>query len=132
MPESEPEPIVYVDTWKIREGKLGEYKDAARELVHFVAENEPQLIAYNVYIDEESNHATVIQIHPDSASIEFHMKVAGPQFGRFIELYETGGTIEVHGRPADHVLDRMRQMGQQFGVTVDVKERYAGFARLVR
>jgi quinol monooxygenase YgiN len=131
MPESELEPIVYVDNWKIRDGKLGEFKDAARQFVDFVAESEPQLIAYNVYIAEESNHATVIQIHPDSASIEFHMKVAGPQFGRFIELYETGGTIGVHGSPTDHVLDRMRQMGQQLGVTVDVKELYAGFVRLL-
>ncbi len=129
MPESEP--IVFIDTWKIREGKLAAFKDAAREFVDFVAENEPQLIAYNVYIDEQTNHSTVIQIHPDSDSIEFHMKVAGPQFGRFIELYEPGGRIDVHGRPADHVLDRMRQTGQEFGVTVDVKERYAGFARLV-
>ena len=83
MPE--PEPIIFIDTWKIREGKLAAFKDAAR-----------------------------------------------PEFGRFMELYEPGGRIDVHGRPADHVLDRMRQMGQQFGVTVDVKERYAGFARLLR
>jgi quinol monooxygenase YgiN len=130
MPEAEP--IIFIDTWKLREGKLGAFKDAAREFVDFVAKNEPQLIAYNVYIDEESNHSTVIQIHPNSASIEFHMKVAGPQFGRFIELYEPGGKIDIHGRPADDVLDRMRQMGQQFGVTVGVKERYAGFAGLMR
>jgi hypothetical protein len=130
MPE--PEPIIFIDTWKLREGKLGAFKDAAREFVDFVAKNEPQLIAYNVYIDEESNHSTVIQIHPDSASIEFHMKVAGPQFGRFIQLYEPGGKIDVHGRPSDDVLDRVRQMGQQFGVTVGVKERYAGFAGLLR
>ncbi len=127
MPE--PEPILFIDTWKIREGKLAAFKDATREFVDFVAENEPQLIAYNVYIDEESNHSTVVQIHPDSESIEFHMNVAGPQFGRFIELYEPGGRIEIHGRPADHVLGRMRQMAQQLGVAVIVKEHYAGFAR---
>lgn len=55
------------------------------------------MIAYNVYVDEESNHATVVQIHPDSESIEFHLEVAGPQFGRFMELYERGRRIEVHG-----------------------------------
>jgi quinol monooxygenase YgiN len=124
-----PEPIVVVDTWRIREGKLDVFKDAAREFVDFVAENEPQLIAYSVYVDDESNSSTVVQIHPDSKSIEFHLNVAGPQFGRFMELYESGGRIEIHGRPADHVLERMRQMAQQLGVTVIVKEHYAGFAR---
>jgi quinol monooxygenase YgiN len=125
----EREPVMFIDTWRIREGKLDAFKDAARAFVDFVAENEPQLIAYNVYVDEESNHSTVVQIHPNSESIEFHMEVAGPQFGHFMELYEPGGRIEVHGRPADHVLERMRQMAQQFGVTVAVKEPYAGFAR---
>jgi quinol monooxygenase YgiN len=130
MPELEP--IMFIDTWRIRDGELDAFKDAARGFVDFVAENEPQLIAYSVYVDEESNQSTVLQIHPDSESIEFHLEVAGPQFGRFMELYEPGGRIEVHGRPADHVLERMRQMAQQFGVTVLVKERYAGFARLLR
>jgi quinol monooxygenase YgiN len=126
------EPIIFVDTWKIGEGKLDAFKDATREFVDFVAESEPQLIAYQVYIDEESNHSTVVQIHPDSESIEFHMNVAGPQFGRFMDLYEPGGRIEVHGRPAPRVLNGMRELAQQFGVTVVVKERYAGFARLSR
>ncbi len=124
-----PEPVIFVDTWKIREGRLEEFKDAAREFVEFVSEHEPQLIAYNVYVDEQSHHSTVLQIHPDSESIEFHMKIAGPHFGRFMELYEPGGRIAVHGRPADHVLDRMRQMAQQFGVTVVVKDLCAGFGR---
>jgi quinol monooxygenase YgiN len=124
-----PEPIMLIDTWKIRDGKLDAFKDAAREFVDFVAENEPQLIAYDVYIDEDSNHSTVVQIHPDSESIEFHMEVAGPRFGRFMALYEPGGGIEVHGRPTARVLDRKRETAQQFRVTVVVKERYVGFAR---
>jgi quinol monooxygenase YgiN len=123
------EPIILIDKWKIREGKLEEFKDAARDFVDFVFENEPQLIAYNVYVDEESNQCTVVQIHPQSESIDFHMEVAGPRFGRFMELYEPGGRIEVHGRPADHILERMQQTARQFGVAVVLKELYAGFAR---
>jgi hypothetical protein len=80
------EPVMFIDTWRIRKGKLDAFKDAARAFVDFVADNEPQLIAYTVYVDEESNHSTVVQIHPNSESIEFHMEVAGPQFGRFMEL----------------------------------------------
>jgi hypothetical protein len=53
------------------------------------------------------------------------MEVAGPQFGRFMEVYEPGRRIEVRGRPSDHVLERIRQMAQQFGVTVAVKQPYA-------
>jgi quinol monooxygenase YgiN len=122
-------PIVFTDLWRIRDGRLQEFKDAAREFVEFVSKNEPQLIAYNVYIDEENRQSTVIQIHPNSESIEFHMKVAGPQFGKFMELYEPGGRIQVHGRPADHVVEQMRQMAQQAGVSVTLMDLHAGFAR---
>jgi hypothetical protein len=124
-----PEPINFVDTWKIRDGRLKELKDAARAFVDFVAENEPRVIAYNVYVDEVSGRSTVVQIHPDSESIEQHIKVAGPHFGRFMELYEPGGTIEIHGRPAGHLLEQMQQIAQQFGVTITVKEPFAGFTR---
>ena len=68
MPEREP--VVFIDTWRIRNGKLDAFKDAARAFVDFVAAHEPQLIAYNVYVDEQSNNTTVAQIHPDSESIE--------------------------------------------------------------
>lgn len=122
-------PIIFVDTWTIRDGRLEELKDAARAFVDFVSENEPRLIAYSVYVDENDSRSTVVQIHPDSESIELHMKVAGPHFGRFMELYESGGTIEIHGRPADHVLEHMQQIAQQFGVTIIVREPFAGFVR---
>jgi hypothetical protein len=49
------EPILYVDTSEIREGKLEELKTAMNELVEFVETNEPGLIAYNVYLNEDGS-----------------------------------------------------------------------------
>jgi quinol monooxygenase YgiN len=93
---AEPEPIVVVDTWKIREGELDAFKDAAREFVDSVAENEPRLIAYDVYIDEERSHSTVIQIQPDSASTEFHMNSRGRSSA---VMNRTGAAVR-HPEPA--------------------------------
>ena len=82
------EPIVYIDTSEIRAGKLEELKTAMKELVKFVEANEPRLIAYNVYLEEDGTRMTVVHLHPDSASLEFHMKVAGPAFPKFVAVHQ--------------------------------------------
>ncbi|HEV8338770.1 MAG TPA: hypothetical protein VGR25_03825 [bacterium] len=122
--------IVYIDRSEIREGRLEELKTAMAELVNFVRTNEPRLFAYNVYLNEEGTRMTVVQFHPDSASLEFHMEVAGrlfPKFAEFIKLL----AIEVYGEPDAPLLDQLRQKAQMLGDgTVLVQGLYAGFARL--
>ena len=78
------EPIVYIDTSEIQRGKLEALKSAMSELVKFVETSEPSLIAYNAYLNEEGTRMTVVHVHRDSASLEFHMKVAGSVFPKFV------------------------------------------------
>ena len=123
------EPIVYIDTSEIREGALEELKRAMNELVIFVEANEPRLIAYNVYIKGDGTRMTVVHVHRDSASLEFHMKVAGqafPKFAQFIELL----TIDVYGKLSDDLLEQVRQKARILGNgAVLVHESCVGFAR---
>lgn len=124
------EPVFYIDKSEIRHGKLDELKAAIIELADFVAANEPQLISYNFYFDEEGTRMTVVGVHPDSASMEFHMKVAGPAFRRFTEYINLSG-IEVYGEVSDTLLKQLRQKAQMLGSgTVLVDRLYAGFSRL--
>jgi hypothetical protein len=58
------EPIVIIDSSEIREGKHEELKTAINELVGVVEANEPQTIAYNVYLQEDGIRMTVVQVHP--------------------------------------------------------------------
>jgi hypothetical protein len=123
------EPIVFIDSSEIREGKLDELKAAIADLVEFVETSEPHPIAYNVYLNEAGTRMTVVQIHPDSASVEFHMEVAGPAFTRFVELIELS-TMDVYGKPSDALLEQLRQKVRMLGTaTVIVHELHAGFAR---
>jgi len=123
------EPIVYIDSSEIREGNLEELKKAMNELVEFVEANEPRLIAYNVYFKEDGTRMSVVHVHPDSASLEFHMKVAGPLFPKFAEFIKLL-TIDVYGKPTDDLVEQMRQKAQMLGNgTVLVHDLHAGFAR---
>jgi hypothetical protein len=123
------QPIIYIDCSEIREGKLEELKTAMSELVGLVKANEPRLIAYNVYLAEDGARMTVVHVHPDSASLEFHMKVAGPSFPKFVEFIKLL-TIDVYGEPGDNLVEQMRRKAQMLGNgTVLVHGLHAGFAR---
>jgi hypothetical protein len=124
------EPIVYIDRSEILDGKLEELKEAIGGLVEFVDVHEPQLISYGFFINEGAGRLTVVAVHPDSASLEFHMEIAGPEFRKMTEFIDLK-TIEVYGRPSDKALNQLRQKAEVLGEggSVVVQESQAGFAR---
>ena len=124
-----PLPIVYIDTSTIRDGKLEELEAAMEHLAAFVEANVPQLISYGFFLDQNSTEMTVVAVHPDSASLEFHLDVGADEFRKFADLIDLS-RIEVYGAVSDAVLERLHRKAQMLGgETVAVHELYAGFAR---
>jgi hypothetical protein len=123
-------PIFYLDRSDVRPGAVADLRRAVSELVDFVESREPQLISYGFYIDEEASTMTVAAIHPDSASLELHLAVGGPEFrkvGQFITLR----AIEVFGEPSRAALEQLQQKAAMLGdAQVIVRSADAGFARL--
>ncbi len=122
--------IVYVDRSEVRAGRLEDLKTATKELAQFVEANEPRLVSYDVYFEDGGTRMTVIHVHHDSESLEFHMKVAGPLFAPFAELVRLS-SIDVYGRPSDAVVRQLQRKAEMLGgATVTVHGHHAGFARL--
>lgn len=122
-------PLVAIDSSEIREGKIDELKTGLMELVEFVEANEAEPIAYSIYIDEAGSRMTVMQIHPSSASMELHMRLAGPIFQKFTELVVLS-RIDFYGTPSDALLKQMHEKAELLGnAPVVVNELHAGFAR---
>jgi len=123
------EPIVVIDTSEILDGKLPEVETVIKELAAFVESSESRPISYNVYLNDDRTRMTVVQVHPDSASMEFHMKVAGPAFAKFEGLIRLS-TMDVYGTPSDELLEQMQQKVRMLGnAIVTLHERHAGFDR---
>ncbi len=100
-----------------------------KELVDFVEANEPRLIAYTVYFNGDGTRMTVVHVHPDTASLEYHMEVAGPVFHRFVELV-TLSSIQIYGEPSEKVLELSREKARLLGNgEVAADALHAGFAR---
>jgi hypothetical protein len=52
--------VVYVDRFQLREGRLDDFKRYATEVTAFVEENEPGVISFSYYVDEEGSRGTAI------------------------------------------------------------------------
>lgn len=129
------DPLIYVSTWKIKEGKLDELKEFSRELLGHIEAREPRLIAMNVFINDAGTEMTSIQVHPDNASMESHLGVVNQILGEDMnEWVERGGLIEpvraeIFGTPGPALLESDRPRIEA-GVPYFVKStNIAGFTR---
>ena len=123
------QPLVYIDISHVREGALEELKSAIGELTDFVESHEPQIVSYSVYFSRDGSQMTVIHVHADSASLDFHMDVAGPRFGSFADLL-TLSSIRIFGEPSakavQQLTDKVRLLGSG---EVTVHPLHTGFGR---
>ncbi|HLF74775.1 MAG TPA: antibiotic biosynthesis monooxygenase [Anaerolineales bacterium] len=129
------EPLIYISTWRIKEGRLEDFKRFIREMVEIYRTNEPQLIAFNVFLNEEETEMTSIQVHPDADSMDFHMQVLERALGE--EMSDWVGRadfiepkhIEIYGTPSAGLLEADQPLVES-GIARSVKPLLlAGFTR---
>ena len=122
-------PIVYVDSSKIREGKFDKLKMAMKDLAAFVEANMPRILSYAFFLNDDQTQMTVVAIHPDSASLEFHLDTGAAEFRKFATLLNLL-KIDVYGRVSESVISRLEEKAEALGSgTLTIHEFYAGFTR---
>jgi hypothetical protein len=125
-------PILYIDVSDIRPGKLDTVKALVTDLVAFAEANEPQLLGYDFFVDEVEETLTCVALHPDSASMEFHMDVGWAKFRAFSEHIDQR-SIDVYGEASENVIARLRQKIEMLGRGTVARHRlHAGFSRIFR
>ena len=92
----------------------------------FVEAHEPRLIAFNEYVNEDHSQVSVVQFHPDAASMEFHMGVVGDHARQaYAQTLETTTGIQVFGTPTGNIL-RMLQQQAGSGVPLSIHPLHLG------
>jgi hypothetical protein len=119
-------PFIFIATNRLKEGKLDDERRRVPGLSEFIEQNEPRLIAFNEYANEDGTEVGVVQVHPDAESMEFHMEVVADRAARaYAETLEATTSIQVYGTPSDVVLKMLsRQAGT--GVPLTVKRFHLG------
>jgi biotin carboxylase len=121
-----PGPFIFIATNRLKPGKLAEERERVPGLVDFVEANEPRLIAFNEYVNDDGTEVAVVQVHPDAESMAFHLEVIAERAAAaYAATVEATTSIQVFGAPSDAVLELLeRQAGA--GVPITVKSFHLG------
>jgi hypothetical protein len=82
-------PFIFISQSRVKDGKLEDFKRGLREMAEFVEANEPRVIAFEAYLNDDGTEATGVQIHPDADSMAFHMQVAFEKIMEFDQYLDT-------------------------------------------
>jgi hypothetical protein len=119
-------PFIFIATNKLKPGRLEEETKRVPELCEFIEANEPRLIAFNEYANDDGTEVAVVQVHPDAQSMEFHMGVVRERAARaYAETLEATTSIEVFGTPSDSIFEMLREQAGS-GVPLSVRRRHLG------
>jgi quinol monooxygenase YgiN len=119
-------PLIYIGLYTIKPGSLAEARTRLAELVDFVETNEPRLIAFNTYLDQEGTTVAIIQVHPDSASMEFHMQVNAKHFATAFDWLEASMSGQYFGPISDALAAELAKWDES---STRMPEHAAGFTR---
>ena len=122
-------PFVSIGTHRISDGQLEALKKDARALVQLVEEREPQLLAFNFFLNEDETEVSVVQVHPDAASMLTHMQVAQEHITEATETLLSTKDIQIYGATNEAVVEMINQLTQA-GVPITAKPVHLdGFTR---
>ena len=124
-------PFIFIATNRLKPGAYEAERRRVPGLVDFIEAGEPRLLAFNEYINPTRTEVTVVQVHPDAASMEFHMGVVGERAAKaYAETLDATTQVQVFGAPSDAVVEVLRaQAGAGVPLSVHA-EHLGGFTRI--
>lgn len=118
-------PFIFIGTYTIKSGRLEDARKALAGLVAHVETNEPRLISFNTYLDEQGTKLSVVQIHPDADSMEFHMTVISEHMTGAFEYLDTTVGEQIYGASSPSLARTLEQWAEP-GVPVTIMPVHEG------
>jgi hypothetical protein len=122
-------PFVYVGTWAIKEDKIEEARKYLADHCSMVETNEPRLIAFHMFLAEDGRSGSVVQVHPDAESMEFHMKVIAEHLGDAFEYLDHVISEQYFGTPTAALAETLSVWESSAVVTTWKPAHVGGFTR---
>ena len=122
------EPFVFITSHTLNDGELEAYMQQNSEFVAFLAANEPRLLDFRVYMNDEQTEVTFLFVFPDAEAADAHLQLAQDYIARGLQITKTA-RLEVFGTPGPLLQQALDGNAAQ-GVAVDVKPNHlGGFSR---
>ena len=121
-------PFIMMSKSRIKPGKADAYAAWSADMFGDVEEQEPRLLAFNVWESADHTSSVVIQVHPDAESFEYHLKLFGERVREAFGYIDVEG-VEIYGPPSPFVEQFVTHGVPGMPVTVHPLHK-AGFTRL--
>ena len=118
------EPIVFISHFKIKEGKLNDFKQLNQKVTEQIRANKPGTVAFLQYLNEEGTELSIIHVFPDADSFDRHSEGVAERAKvafEFIELTRR----EIYGVPSEQALAISRPPDGS-GITFNVMPQLIG------
>jgi hypothetical protein len=124
------EPFIFINTYRIKEGKLDAFRANFRSVVEVAQANEPRLLHFATYFSDDGAEATTVQVHPDAEHMGHHMQVVAQHIEDSHEYLDFSQmSIQIYGTPNQAILEQMQHLAGS-GVPISIKRESIGFNRL--
>lgn len=121
-------PFIVISRSRAKPGKAEPYARWCEEFTPLAEENEPRLLAFNIYESEDHESSVVVQVHPDAESMEYHLKLFGEKVTEVFDFVDVEG-VELYGALSSALLEWVNHGIQGLPITQHPVHR-AGFTRL--
>lgn len=122
-------PFIFIATNKVRPGKLDAEKQRVPGWIEYLRTNEPRLIAFHEYVSADGTEVEYVQVHPDTASFEHHLKVVEQSGRTYTDTLEGTTSIRIYGTPTPTII-QMLESATGTGIPVTIlPDHLGGFTR---
>jgi uncharacterized protein YkuJ len=121
-------PFVVISKSRIKPGRADAYAAWGADMLRDVEEQEPRLLAFNIWESDDHTSSVVIQVHPDAESFEYHLKLFGERVKETFDYIDLEG-VEIYDSPSPFVEEFLTHGVAGIPVTVHPLHK-AGFTRL--
>jgi hypothetical protein len=75
------EPIVYLSTWKIKDGRFEDYRRFYARMVDAIRTHDRGVLAFYAFGNEDGTEITNVHVFPEGMTLERHMAVIAERMG---------------------------------------------------
>jgi hypothetical protein len=123
-------PFIFVSTHRLMQGQREAYQKYLDDFVPFIEQREPELQVLRMYLDEDGEHVSVVQVHRSPRSMLNHMEIAQQHIrDAYADYLEETVSIQLFGEPDHEVLALMQRLAGD-GVPISINRPFNGFDRL--
>jgi hypothetical protein len=122
-----PQQLIFVGTYAIPADRLKKFKDVNVAMGDFVHANEPRILSWHTYLNDQGDEATTIMVFPDSAALEDHLQVAASRVQQGTQIVHTK-QVDLYGEVSETVIAALRRISAASGGwPLKTKPHFYGF-----